>query len=156
MTDSYISWLRGQVGRRKILLVTASAVIRDAGGSILFQRRADFKEDWWGLPGGILEPGETISACIRRHNNGPIGFLRVHIIGINGMTTMMIIEKNLLGIDPQIFRSKFQTHIPNLFHFIALDFGRGDKRNFMDRVDQISNRLKIRKHISQPDFFVFV
>lgn len=36
----------------------------DDDGRILLQRRTDFKV--WGLPGGILEPGESITDCARR------------------------------------------------------------------------------------------
>jgi ADP-ribose pyrophosphatase YjhB (NUDIX family) len=33
---------------------------------VLLQRRSDFGDAWWGLPGGVLEMGETIAACCRR------------------------------------------------------------------------------------------
>lgn len=63
---NYLHRLRAAVGPRKILLVYASAVVRDADGRVLLQHRADFREAWWGLPGGLLEPGETIGQCARR------------------------------------------------------------------------------------------
>lgn len=62
---SYLHWLRAHIGHHLIPLVYATALIRDASGRILFQRRADFRE-WWGLPGGLLEPGETPTSCLRR------------------------------------------------------------------------------------------
>lgn len=61
---SYITWLRERLGRRKIILVYGCVVLRDAAGRVLLQHRTDF--DNWGLPGGILEPGETILECTRR------------------------------------------------------------------------------------------
>ncbi len=61
---SYITWLRQKVGRQKIVLVYASVVLQNAEGQVLLQRRADF--DVWGLPGGILEPGENILDCAHR------------------------------------------------------------------------------------------
>jgi 8-oxo-dGTP diphosphatase len=61
---SYIEWLRGKVGHRKIILVYASVVLRDERGRVLLQRRTD--TGVWGLPGGILEPGESILDCARR------------------------------------------------------------------------------------------
>ncbi|MBN1145804.1 MAG: NUDIX domain-containing protein [Anaerolineales bacterium] len=61
---SYIRWLRGRLGQRKIILAYASVVLRDERGGVLLQRRTDF--DVWGLPGGILEPGESILDCARR------------------------------------------------------------------------------------------
>jgi len=55
--SGYIGWLRGQVGPALLPLAYATAIIRDRAGRILFQRRADFGAAWWGLPGGLLEPG---------------------------------------------------------------------------------------------------
>ncbi len=65
MTD-YITWLRSHIGPRKTLLAYATALIRDEQGRVLFQQRADFKDEWWGLPGGLLELGESFTACARR------------------------------------------------------------------------------------------
>ncbi len=64
MFADYISWLRSKIGPRKTLLSYATGLIRDAEGRVLFQRRSDF--DWWGLPGGIVEIGETFSECVVR------------------------------------------------------------------------------------------
>jgi ADP-ribose pyrophosphatase YjhB (NUDIX family) len=62
--SSYLHRIRQCVGHKKILLSFASACIRDDTGRLLWQRRADF--GWWGLPGGILEPGESLPECIVR------------------------------------------------------------------------------------------
>jgi 8-oxo-dGTP pyrophosphatase MutT (NUDIX family) len=64
--STYLAWLRHAVGPHLVPLVYATAVIRDLEGRILFQRRADFDAAWWGLPGGLLEPGETPEACLWR------------------------------------------------------------------------------------------
>jgi len=61
---SYLDWIRQRVGRQKILLVFASACIRDDDGRLLWQRRADF--GWWGLPGGVLELDESLPQCVAR------------------------------------------------------------------------------------------
>jgi ADP-ribose pyrophosphatase YjhB (NUDIX family) len=61
---TYIKNLRSKIGPRKIILAFASAIIRDARGRVLFQRRTDF--EWWGLPGGVLEIGETLAQCAVR------------------------------------------------------------------------------------------
>lgn len=60
----YLAWLRARVGHALIPLVSATAIVRDERGRILFQWRTDFQ--CWGLPGGILEPGESPAACVRR------------------------------------------------------------------------------------------
>lgn len=40
------------------LIPAASAVVANDGGEILLQRRSD--NDLWSIPGGAMEPGETI------------------------------------------------------------------------------------------------
>ena len=64
--SNYIHWLRSKIGHRKTLVAYATAVIRDEVGNLLFQRRADFGDAWWGLPGGVLEIGESFAQCAQR------------------------------------------------------------------------------------------
>ncbi|RMG95442.1 MAG: NUDIX domain-containing protein [Chloroflexi bacterium] len=61
---SYVNWIRGCVGSQQIFLVFATVILEDENGRILLQRRTDF--DFWGLPGGVLEPDEDIESCARR------------------------------------------------------------------------------------------
>jgi 8-oxo-dGTP pyrophosphatase MutT (NUDIX family) len=66
LLSDYITWLRSRIGTRKTLLAYTTALIRDDQGRALFQQRADFKDEWWGLPGGLLELGESFTACAQR------------------------------------------------------------------------------------------
>jgi ADP-ribose pyrophosphatase YjhB (NUDIX family) len=70
--SEYVTRLRARVGSRKIILVYATALIRNEHGQLLFQRRSDF--DGWGLPGGVLEIGETLSACCVREAREETGY----------------------------------------------------------------------------------
>ncbi|GIK54588.1 MAG: NUDIX domain-containing protein [Chloroflexi bacterium] len=60
---AYLEWLREWVGARKVLLVYTSVVV-DGHGRVLWQQRTDF--DTCGLPGGVLEPDESLPACAVR------------------------------------------------------------------------------------------
>jgi ADP-ribose pyrophosphatase YjhB (NUDIX family) len=70
---SYVAWIRSRVGSDPIPLVYATAIIRDDRRRVLFQRRGDFP--MWGLPGGILEPGETIRETLEREVREETGFV---------------------------------------------------------------------------------
>jgi 8-oxo-dGTP diphosphatase len=69
---SYIDWLRSRIGHQKTLIVYGTLILRDGRWRLLLQRRAD--NGLWGLPGGILEPGETILDCARRELCEETGF----------------------------------------------------------------------------------
>lgn len=62
--SSYIQKIRKHIGSEKIIIVFASACIRNNTGQILWQHRSDF--EWWGLPGGILELNESLPECAKR------------------------------------------------------------------------------------------
>lgn len=60
----YIRWLRGQVGHERVILTYVGGCIYNAQGEVLLQRRSDSGR--WGLPGGAIEPGESIcDAAVR-------------------------------------------------------------------------------------------
>ena len=81
---SYLHWLRQHVGRQKVLLVFATACIRDGNGRLLWQQRGDF--GWWGLPGGILELEESLPQCAVREAKEETG-LEVEPLRLIGMYT---------------------------------------------------------------------
>ena len=46
------------------IVVTGGAIIRDKNGRVLFQKRSDYGN--WGLPGGAMEPGESVEDTMKR------------------------------------------------------------------------------------------
>jgi ADP-ribose pyrophosphatase YjhB (NUDIX family) len=83
---AYVHWLRQHIGHAKTPLVYASTIIADRRGALLFQRRADFGDAWWGLPGGLLELGENITECAIRETREETG-LNVQPIRLVGLYT---------------------------------------------------------------------
>lgn len=61
----YIARLRDSVGHDPLLVVSASACLRDGGGRILLLRRCD-GNNLWGFPGGAMELGEGIRSTVVR------------------------------------------------------------------------------------------
>jgi 8-oxo-dGTP pyrophosphatase MutT (NUDIX family) len=60
----YINELRGLVGYRPLIMVGANVLVVDNNNQLLLQLRADNK--CWGLPGGSMEPGETLEEVAKR------------------------------------------------------------------------------------------
>ncbi|MER5276878.1 NUDIX hydrolase [Streptomyces sp. NPDC002809] len=69
----YIRELRNRVGTRPLLLPGALVVLIDDKGRILLTRRTDTGE--WSLPGGHMEPGETITDTACREVREEIGLV---------------------------------------------------------------------------------
>ncbi|MWA08352.1 NUDIX hydrolase [Streptomyces sp. BA2] len=60
----YVSDLRALVGHRPLILPGAAVLLTDDEGQVLLLARAD--TGGWGLPGGLMEPGESLEDTGRR------------------------------------------------------------------------------------------
>lgn len=60
----YIANLRKHIGTQPIIMCGANVIIVNYNKQILLHRRTD--EDCWGLPGGIMEIGETLEETAKR------------------------------------------------------------------------------------------
>ena len=54
---SYVQLMRSLIGHRLLLLAGSNVILSDPHQRILLQLRRDGS---WGLPGGLLEPGESL------------------------------------------------------------------------------------------------
>jgi 8-oxo-dGTP pyrophosphatase MutT (NUDIX family) len=60
----YILQLRKYIGHRPILLVGAAILVLDEQNRLLLLKRSD--NQCWGIPGGAIEPGETLEIAAKR------------------------------------------------------------------------------------------
>ncbi|MBF4696063.1 NUDIX hydrolase [Fusibacter ferrireducens] len=60
----YISSLRKYIGTQPIIMCGANVIIINEENEILLHHRTD--RDWWGLPGGAMELGESMEETARR------------------------------------------------------------------------------------------
>ncbi|MFS0688334.1 NUDIX hydrolase [Sporosarcina sp. 179-K 8C2 HS] len=61
----YIKDLRKIVGHRPLIFVGSVVVVVDEQGRLLLQQRR-FPEGAWGIPGGLMELGESTEDVVRR------------------------------------------------------------------------------------------
>ncbi|MUT68807.1 NUDIX hydrolase [Paenibacillus sp. NEAU-GSW1] len=66
----YIESLRQMIGNSPIILVRPSILILNQTGEILLVR---YKDETWGVPGGMMELGESVEECAIREVKEEIG-----------------------------------------------------------------------------------
>jgi len=66
----YIEDLRMQIGNQPLILVRPSVAILNKFGQILLVK---YEDNSWGIPGGLMELGESTEECIRREVKEEIG-----------------------------------------------------------------------------------
>ncbi|NLC56895.1 MAG: NUDIX domain-containing protein [Armatimonadetes bacterium] len=62
--SDYMRALRRRIGSELVLAPGVAAIVRDAEGRILLQRRSDNHE--WALPAGAIDPGEAPAQALLR------------------------------------------------------------------------------------------
>ncbi|RYL88860.1 NUDIX domain-containing protein [Sporolactobacillus sp. THM7-4] len=61
----YIEDLREKIGHMPVILLGCVGIIMDQEGRVLLQQRNE-KRKRWGLPGGLMEPGESAEETVKR------------------------------------------------------------------------------------------
>lgn len=80
--NDYVKTMRKFIGQETLLTVGCGAIIEDEQGRILLQQRTDY--GFWGIPGGILELGETFEETVKREVLEETGLLitKLDLFGI--------------------------------------------------------------------------
>lgn len=60
----YVHEIRKKIGSRPLITAGSTIIVQDERDRVLLQLRSDTEE--WGLPGGALEPGETLEETAAR------------------------------------------------------------------------------------------
>ncbi len=68
---NYVQELRALVGHTPLILVSAGVLLFDDVGRVLLQRRTD--DGLWSIPGGAMEPGESLEDTARREVREEVG-----------------------------------------------------------------------------------
>ncbi|GIP44623.1 DNA mismatch repair protein MutT [Paenibacillus sp. J45TS6] len=66
----YVESLREIVGNTPLILVRPSILILNKTGEILLVR---YQDNTWGVPGGLMELGESVEECAKREVKEEIG-----------------------------------------------------------------------------------
>ncbi|KRF10181.1 hypothetical protein ASG89_01180 [Paenibacillus sp. Soil766] len=96
----YIKELRDRTGDLPLILVRPTLILTNNEGEILLVRHND---DSWGLPGGLLEPGESVEDALRRE---------------------MVEELNIIIKDMDFFHifSDARFYIKSRTHYVAITY----------------------------------
>lgn len=90
LVNDYIGALRARVGTRMLQLAGTSGIVQRDDGRILLQQRADTGE--WGVPGGIIEPGEAPAAAAVREVREETGYVvrPLRLTGVYGGEKLIV------------------------------------------------------------------
>ena len=101
--ESYLGQIRKLIGKRKLIITAARAVIRDREGRILFIRRRD--NGLWGMPGGGQELDESILDCLKREVKEEVGLDVITATPMAVYSRLLIMTAN--GDPYQLFQVQF-------------------------------------------------
>ncbi|MBN9655634.1 NUDIX hydrolase [Halobacillus sp. GSS1] len=78
----YVQRMRRLIGTQPLVITGSTVLVKNERGDLLFQYRKDTKE--WGLPGGAMEPGETLEQTAVRELEEETGLIAE---GVQQVTT---------------------------------------------------------------------
>jgi ADP-ribose pyrophosphatase YjhB (NUDIX family) len=88
----WVMWIERDITKATAIRPSVSAVIRDGRGRVLLGRRADNGQ--WGLPGGNVEIGESVTAAIVREAREETGLevAVVRLVGVYSDPAWMVVR----------------------------------------------------------------
>ncbi|ANU24098.1 NUDIX hydrolase [Planococcus donghaensis] len=91
----YVEELRNIVGHRPLILVGAVVVLVDPNGRLLLEERK-FPEGLWGLPGGLMELGESTEDTAKREvlEETGISVEELKLINVYSGPSQFVVAKN--------------------------------------------------------------
>ncbi|MCQ2010033.1 MAG: NUDIX domain-containing protein [Sporolactobacillus sp.] len=134
----YIENLRSKIGHEPIILVGAVAIIHDHRGAVLLQKRK-YPEGSWGLPGGLMELGETAEETASREIREETGLM------VHGLHLFQVYS----GVKTPAVAENGDQYYPVTIAYEA-DMFEGDWR--IDKTE--SERFEFRTQKDLPDFIL--
>jgi 8-oxo-dGTP diphosphatase len=107
--SDYMRRLREKVGADLLMSVGAAAIILDEQGRVLMQQRGDTGQ--WGIPGGALDPHETLSDAVVRETWEETGLLvePMRVVGVYGGPDLHVIYPN--GDEVSVVGTVFECRV---------------------------------------------
>ena len=107
---NYIKWIREKVGHDPIILNASAALVVNEFGQVLLLRRGDREGEMWGLPGGMMEIGESAEETMRREVSEETG-LKVKMEKFLGVYTKDRFDSYPNGDKAYVILFVFVCHI---------------------------------------------
>lgn len=107
--SDYISSIREKIGSELLLVPVVAAIVRNANGHVLLQRRSDNNQ--WGIPGGIIDPEEAPAQAVVREIMEETGLLvrPSKLVGVYGGIDARTIYPNGHQVEPTIIIFECET-----------------------------------------------